>query len=86
MKFKDKRLIIDYINMLIGIVILVIAVIAFRGGAGFVGMFPLLFALGTVMLILNTVKTFPDNKFLGAMFGLLAVVMAAGFVISIVMM
>ena len=86
MKLKDKRMVIDYINMVIGIVILIIAVIAFRGGTGFVGMFPLLFALGTVMLILNTVKTFPDNKFLGIMFGILAVVMGAGFVVSLMAM
>ncbi len=83
-EFRNKNMLIDFINMFLGIAIIVIAVSAFSSATFSLSKFPIIFFLGTILLILNTIKTFPKNKLLGVLFGTLSLVMAVALILSLI--
>lgn len=83
-EIKNKKMVIDFINMFLGVAIIITAITTFGSGTINVAKFPIIFMLGTFLLILNTIKIFPKNKFLGIIFGILSVVMAAALILSLI--
>ena len=68
-EIKNKKMVIDFINMFLGVAIIITAITTFGSGT---------------INVVNTIKIFPKNKFLGIIFGILSVVMAAALILSLI--
>ena len=82
-EIKNKKITIDFINMLLGLAMIGIAVVAFSQDMVNYKFFPVIFSLGTVMMVLNANKYFRNNKILGSLFGVMSVVLACGLILSL---
>ncbi len=73
---------IDLINMIAGIAIIVLAVLALSGKESEMHLFPVIFILGAVLTCLNAVKMMKQNKLMGIFFILFSVVLLAACIFS----
>lgn len=81
--FKDGRIWIDLINMGIGIAIIVLALIALQNEAMEKTLFNVVFALGTVMFLLNSCRSIKTNRILSVIFLLFAGMSGYAFFLSV---
>ena len=79
---QSKGFAIDVVNMILGIAVIVVAVLALTGGDDELYLFPCIFVLGAVMSGLNSLKMMKQNKVFGIFFAVFAVVLAAECVFS----
>ncbi|MDD3413639.1 MAG: hypothetical protein PHY47_06525 [Lachnospiraceae bacterium] len=81
---KNKNLCIDIMNCLLGIIVIVLGALAFQNGATNLLMFPFIFGIGTIMLILNTIRCASSNKLFCMIFGGCSILMAVMVILSLV--
>lgn len=79
---QAKGFVIDAVNLVLGIVVIVAAVIALTGGEEELFLFPCIFMTGMALMILNAVKKMKQSKLLGIIFVIFAIVLAAACVFS----
>ncbi len=82
LNFKNRGLWIDIVNMILGLVIIVLAIIAIHNGNGGGDTFAVVFFLGAVMFFLNAVKEFPGNRFRAVLFLIITVILLTAGLIS----
>ncbi len=82
MQLKDKDFHRDFVNMCLGIVIIVLGIIQFMMDLETTIYYGLIFLLGTVMTTANVVKFHKDNKVLSTMFLFLTIILMAAAVLS----
>ena len=82
MQLKDKDFHRDFVNMCLGIVIIVLGIIQFMMDLETTIYYGLIFLLGTVMTTANVVKFHRDNKVLSTMFLFLTIILMAAAVLS----
>ena len=73
---------IDVINMIIGISIIVMAVIALSGEENDLYLFPVIFILGSILTCLNAVKMMKHNRLFGIFFIAFTVILVCACVFS----
>ena len=83
---KNKNLCIDITNSLLGIIVIVLGALAFQNGATNLHMFPFIFGIGTMMLILNTIRCSFSNKLYCMIFGGFSILMALMVILSLVVL
>ena len=72
---------IDVINMITGVVIIIMTLIALSGGENEMYLFPVIFILGAVLTCLNAVKMMKQNKLFGIFFAIFTVVLLAAWLL-----
>ncbi len=83
MNWKNSDLWIDMINMIFGIVIIILAVIAIQSSGNGQRLFAVVFLLGTLMFLLNALKFFRRSRFQAIVFLVFAIILAAACAVSI---
>ncbi len=76
--FRDYRVWIDFLNMILGLAIIIIAILAMQGENNAVTLFSAVFMLGAVMFLLNAIRNLKTNK----VFTLIFLLLTAGMVIA----
>ena len=82
MQLKDKDFHRDFVNMCLGIVIIVLGIIQFMMDLETTIYYGLIFLLGTVMTTATGGKFHKDNKVLSTMFLFLTIILMAAAVLS----
>lgn len=85
MQLKDKDFHRDFVNMCLGIVIIVLGIIQFMMDLETTIYYGLIFLLGTVMTTANVVKFHKENKVLSTIFLFLTVILMAAAVLSVIL-
>lgn len=86
MKIKNRKLIIDLMNLFLAIGITLSAVAAIEGTAFKKDRLPVVFAMGTVMLTLNAAKCYQEHRGVGILFAVLSLVSAFLLIYSLLLM
>lgn len=86
MKIKNRKLMIDFINLFLGIGIILSAVSVIEGTALNKNRLPVVFALGTVMLTLNAAKYYQEHRIAGIVFAVLSLALALLLIVSLLQM
>ena len=76
--FRDYRVWIDFLNMILGLAIIIIAILAMQGENNAVTLLSAVFMLGAVMFLLNAIRNLKTNK----VFTLIFLLLTAGMVIA----
>lgn len=85
MQLKDREFHRDFVNMCLGVVIIVLGILQFMMDIETTIYYGLIFLLGTIMTTANVVKFHKDNKVLSTMFLFLTVVLMAAAVLSAIL-
>ncbi len=85
MQLRDKEFHRDFINMCLGVVIIVLGIIQFMMNLETTIYYGLIFLLGTVMTTANVVKFHKENKVLSTIFLFLTVILMAAAVLSVIL-
>lgn len=80
---KNRKIIIDLINLILGVVIIVLALMAFSAMPMNRNIFPVIFAMGTAMLYLNAVKVHREHRMAGVCLMVLSLITMLMLIISL---
>ncbi len=83
LNLKNRGLWIDIVNMILGLIIIVLALIAIHNGNGGGDTFAVVFFLGAVMFFLNAVKEFQRNRFRAVLFLIVTLILVAAGLFSL---
>lgn len=86
MKIKNRKLMIDFINLFLGIGIILSSVAAINGTPLNRNRLPVIFAMGMAMLTLNAAKYYQDHRIAGIIFAVLSLVCAFLMIFSLLQM
>lgn len=83
MKLKNGKLMIDLMNLFLGIGTIVLAVVLLSGEPLNRNLFPVVFALGATMLSLNAARFYQEHRMVSVVFAVLSIVVALLLIFSL---
>ncbi|NBH84365.1 hypothetical protein D7X88_08765 [bacterium C-53] len=83
MKLKNGKLMIDLMNLFLGIGTIVLAVVLLSGEPLNRNLFPVVFALGAAMLSLNAARFYQEHRMISVVFAVLSIAVALLLIFSL---